>query len=800
MLEDGPLLAPCCYHLPPSLDPAKVFQWFHRLEVHLLTEIFTLSGKSVLYEMALHSLQRPRPRHVVFADSTGPAPLMRYFSDTLKPFKESCLLMQCRQLFMNHLEAGLSCVRFLSALERLLPVDSAPQPTPSATNGVGVAGLGSEDPGERCTVEEVDRDRWLFLEGDGEGPQDLFRQGSSMTSTSVSSQGPGRRLAVRADAKLAYSVMLFVWSAVRLLSRRIELLQEFPPDHPLFSPARAPETPKVDTGRDSFEARLTVRRQASHAARLLLQQEEWQAAADAFSEAIDLAPGGDEGAYFLYQHRGLCHLRLEHHPPAVADFTAALAQNPHAPMALAWRAKAYEALGQVEAALSDITLLLRLYPDSPEGQAFFAQLQEALPPSAQLKPPPWLNGTGTPFVPPKGPATPPGVEHAETPNACLDAMKSPMTASVASGASLCTTMSFGSAQLDVNLAALPPVPEPLSVDDPPYLSAFMESDAELEYTICCGKELGRGAFGRVYKAVHASGGWFMAVKEVEAKYLEGSEDLLSALELMGTMHNNIVRCLGLRRMGEYYHIALEYCSGGSLRSLADELRGLSLTLMRKYAMEVLFGLRYIHSHGLIHRDIKGGNILLRDDGTAKIADFGTCLRIRDAEPPPRDVSLKGTVLWMAPETFRGRYCPGSDIWSFGCVLIEMATARDPWHEQQFQEQLTAMVFIATRPDAMPVIPPLLNDDLGRHFFHCCIARDPSERVSADLLLRHPWLSSTDPVLPGSPCSTIPDSYRPTDNNSCKPGFQWTATSTWTDSSFMDTTASTSILDDSVSRS
>eukprot|EP00667_Euglena_gracilis_P029396 EG_transcript_38879 len=100
---------------------------------------------------------------------------------------------------------------------------------------------------------------------------------------------------------------------------------------------------------------------------------------------------------------------------------------------------------------------------------------------------------------------------------------------------------------------------------------------------------------------------------------------------------------------------------------------------------------------------------------------------------------------MAPESFCGHYSTASDVWSFGCTLIEMASATNPWHEQQFTDQLVAMVFIATRPAALPVAPPLFADgDLSRHFFHCCIARDPAERASPDLLLRHPWLRGLGP--------------------------------------------------------
>eukprot|EP00668_Euglena_longa_P022750 GGOE01028333.1.p1 GENE.GGOE01028333.1~~GGOE01028333.1.p1 ORF type:complete len:802 (-),score=209.63 GGOE01028333.1:381-2786(-) len=798
MLDDGPLIAPCCFHLPPTLNPLKLFDWLFQLEVHLLMEIFTLSSKSVLYDMAVRCLQRPRHRRVTVTDGSELAALMLHFSELLRRFEHNTLLGECRMLFMNHFQAGLSCIRFQPALESLLPSEaaqlaygSAQQVVQSPSRSGSV--LSAKETLEHCVAEDVSRDKWVFRDVNEEELQRLWPQGN------VNGIDNSRRLLLGAEAKLAYSVTLFVWAAVRLLARRIELLQEFPPDHPLFAPSRPSEAPKVSSPSDTFQTRLMARKEVAQAAKLLYHQQDWQAAAAEFSQAIVLSPEGDEGKHFLLQYRAGCHLHLNQAQQAVEDFTTALHHNPHAYMALYWRAHAYNTLGQLDAAFKDITQLVRLYPDSVEGQAFLAQLAVDLPSTSLPHQP--LNTSSHPRLGPSSPAC--CMQSSQSHNGsrtCLDTLKSPTVSSPSS-------LGFGSAQLDVNLSALPSVPEPLSVDDPPYLSSFIEGDAELEYTICSGRELGRGAFGRVYKAVHPTGGWFMAVKEVEAKYLEGSEDLLSALELMGTMHNNIVRCLGMRRMGDFYHIVLEYCCGGSLRSLVDDLRGLSPSLMRKYSMEVLLGIRYIHSHGLIHRDIKAGNVLLRDDGTAKIADFGTCLKIREGEPSPREVSLKGTVLWMAPETFRGRYSTASDMWSFGCTLIEMATSKDPWHEHQFQEQLTAMVFIATRPDALPAIPPQLGDnDLGRHFFHCCVSRDPSERRSTDLLLRHPWLSSTEPSTPASPylaspyAGSIQDCFRDKlAATRCRSGFQWTTSSSVTESSLIDTMSSSVPLVESLTK-
>eukprot|EP00667_Euglena_gracilis_P012276 EG_transcript_12602 len=317
------------------------------------------------------------------------------------------------------------------------------------------------------------------------------------------------------------------------------------------------------------------------------------------------------------------------------------------------------------------------------------------------------------------------------------------------------TLTFRSAQLSIDLPALPAHVEPPPGDDPPFLAAYLEGGTDLEYTVCPGRELGRGAFGRVYKAVHPREGWLMAVKEVDAQHFEAEMDLLAALDAVWAMkHPNVMRTLMLRKVPGFYHVVLEHCSGGNLRSLIDDLHGLPPALVRKYATEVLRGLRHIHRCGLLHRDVKASNVLLSEDGTAKVADLGSCMRIPDGEET-RAVAVRGTVLWMAPESFSGHYSTACDIWSFGCTLIEMATAKDPWHEQRFKEQLLAMVFIATRSDSLPAVPPMFaGNDLGLHFFHCCVARDPAERVSADLLLRHPWLTGGHPNSP-SPSSSSP---------------------------------------------
>eukprot|EP00667_Euglena_gracilis_P002448 EG_transcript_2447 len=780
MLDDGPLLAPCCYHLPSNLDAGSIYQWLSTIDMHLICEIFTLSSKSVLYEMAQYCLQRPWHRLTVPSGGSGLEALMGFFAEALTCIDHNSLLTECRMLFMNHLEARLNCIRFQPALERLLPTAES-QLSPIDTQLVVLPATTAKDSGDHCVVEEVDREKWVFRDGDGDTPRKGSHQGSPGNSTSGSSAAGPTRLRLASPRKLAFSATLFLWASMRLLARRIALLQEFPPDHAVFAPTRT----QVSTLGDCFVTAHHRSKELLRQALALCGDERWAAALDLLTEALALTLDDGDCPFFLLQYRADCYFHLQQHQQVVEDCTSALRRNPHAFAALWLRARSYTVLEQREAAVADVLELVRLYPDSVQIRDFAATLNADVPvPPVRRDAEPHSYATRS---------VPGDHSHGSSPSGTLRSTDTPpdIGSPLSSDATSVGTVTFGSSEASLDLATLPAVPDPL-VDEPPYLSAYneqLQGGAELQYNICPGRELGRGAFARVYKAMHPVGGWFMAIKEVEAKYFEEAPDFLDALEVIPTMrHRNVVRCFALRRLPGFYHVVQEYCSGDTLRGLINGLGGLPLPLIRKTSTEVLLGLRYMHRIGLLHRDIKASNILLREDGVAKVADFGTCLRIANGEVARCD-AVKGTVLWMAPETFRGQYSMASDIWSFGCTLIEMATAKDPWHEQQFREQLTAMVFIATRPDALPVVPPQFSrDDVGQHFFHCCIARDPAERCPADLLLRHPWLS-------GSDASALTSRY-PSSRNASSPGSsegksasQLETSSSTTESSLVDTASS-----------
>jgi len=157
--------------------------------------------------------------------------------------------------------------------------------------------------------------------------------------------------------------------------------------------------------------------------------------------------------------------------------------------------------------------------------------------------------------------------------------------------------------------------------------------------------------------------------------------------------------------------------------------------------QVLHGLLYLHEQGVIHRDIKGANILTTKEGLVKLADFGVASRTTGLN----EASVVGTPYWMAPEVIElTGATTASDIWSLGCTVIELLEGKPPYHNLQPMPALFRIV-----NDDHPPLPqgasPAVKD-----FLMQCFQKDPNLRVSAKKLLRHPWIVNArkaDSVVP-----------------------------------------------------
>lgn len=245
--------------------------------------------------------------------------------------------------------------------------------------------------------------------------------------------------------------------------------------------------------------------------------------------------------------------------------------------------------------------------------------------------------------------------------------------------------------------------------------------------------LGKGAFGSVYRALNWGTGETVAVKQIKLADLPKSELRVIMLEidlLKNLDHANIVKYQGFVKTPETLNIILEYCENGSLHSISKNFGRFPENLVAHYMAQVLHGLSYLHEQGVIHRDIKGANILTTKYGLVKLADFGVASKTSGLH----DSAVVGTPYWMAPEVIElSGATSASDIWSLGCTVIELLDGKPPYHNLQPMPALFRIV-----NDEHPPLPhgasPAVLDFLGQ-----CFQKDPNLRVSAKKLLKHPWI-------------------------------------------------------------
>ena len=215
-----------------------------------------------------------------------------------------------------------------------------------------------------------------------------------------------------------------------------------------------------------------------------------------------------------------------------------------------------------------------------------------------------------------------------------------------------------------------------------------------------GARIGSGSFGTVYLGMNPFTGELMAVKQIPLVNENGNnsdtENIQNSMQeqqremmlLKELNHENIVRYFGSTTDENFLNIFLEYVPGGSVQSMLNSYGPFEEPLIRNFVRQVLIGLSYLHGEDIIHRDIKGANILIDIKGTVKIGDFGISKKVSAIDEEDEDfkktgkrASLQGSVFWMAPEVVKQTtYTKKADIWSVGCLIVEMFTGRHPFPE------------------------------------------------------------------------------------------------------------------------
>lgn len=292
-----------------------------------------------------------------------------------------------------------------------------------------------------------------------------------------------------------------------------------------------------------------------------------------------------------------------------------------------------------------------------------------------------------------------------------------------------------------------------------------------------GRLLGRGATAIVYEATNTITSGKMAVRTIRINSLEPEqlkltmESLIAEVKLMSRLeHKNIINYLSLERDPDAINVFLEYAPGGSIRSLLDKRR-VSMEQSAMWLRDILEGLSYLHTEGIVHLDLKCANVLLAADNTCKISDFGTA---REIDPATRQTNTNspgggnnsatnslsnngisnttnstttaskesdasGTLHFMSPEMLNGGPIDWrSDIWSLGCLAMELITGKLPFAHMGALA-IVGYVSSLTISDTVDLPREIHQDMNAVSFITACLCVDPAGRPNARTLQNHPFI-------------------------------------------------------------
>lgn len=252
-------------------------------------------------------------------------------------------------------------------------------------------------------------------------------------------------------------------------------------------------------------------------------------------------------------------------------------------------------------------------------------------------------------------------------------------------------------------------------------------------------KIGEGSTGTVSIARDRNTGRQVAVKKMDLRKQQRRELLFNEVVIMRDYHHpNIVEMFDSYLVDDELWVVMEFLEGGALTDIVTHSR-MDEEQIATVCKQCLKALAYLHSQGVIHRDIKSDSILLAPDGRVKLSDFGFCAQV--SQELPKRKSLVGTPYWMSPEVIsRLPYGPEVDIWSLAIMVIEMVDGEPPFFNEP---PLQAMRRIREMP------PPTFKNNHKvsprlQSFLDRMLVRDPTQRATAAELLAHPFLRQAGP--------------------------------------------------------
>ncbi|XP_067085006.1 LOW QUALITY PROTEIN: serine/threonine-protein kinase TAO1-like [Osmerus mordax] len=278
-----------------------------------------------------------------------------------------------------------------------------------------------------------------------------------------------------------------------------------------------------------------------------------------------------------------------------------------------------------------------------------------------------------------------------------------------------------------------------SLKDPEVADLFFKDDPEKLFSDL--REIGHGSFGAVYFARDVRTNEVVAIKKMSYSGKQSNEkwqDIIKEVKfLQKIQHPNSIEYKGCYLREHTAWLVMEYCLGSASDLLEVHKKPLQEVEIAAITHGALQGLAYLHSHNMIHRDIKAGNILLTEPGLVKLADFGSASIASPAN------SFVGTPYWMAPEVIlamdEGQYDGKVDVWSLGITCIELAERKPPLFNMN---AMSALYHIAQNES--PTLQFSEWSDYFRNFVDSCLQKIPQDRPHSDDLLSHAFMQRERP--------------------------------------------------------
>lgn len=267
---------------------------------------------------------------------------------------------------------------------------------------------------------------------------------------------------------------------------------------------------------------------------------------------------------------------------------------------------------------------------------------------------------------------------------------------------------------------------------------------------CLQEKLGSGGYSNVYRCVDNIGIRYAC--KVLKKDSNKRERVRQEVEMLNSLRHStrVARFIDAREDADNYYIIQEWCKGGMLRDYVKKHDTYAENTVASIIRGVLRGLHHIHGSGIIHRDIKGPNVLFADDtpdAEIRIIDFGAAMYYNcSVNNVVSSNDLVGTPWFMAPEALGHKFGPKSDIWSLGVLTYQLLSGKMPFNDTENPYRPSIIRIFKS----IYIDPPMMEgsdwENISAHakaFIQWCLQKEYVARPTAEEALQHIWLTSTD---------------------------------------------------------